>query len=641
VTTKHFVPSLVIKRLAIFKSGKVAYEQTFHQGVNIIAGENGSGKSTIMDFIFFALGGEMTSWKEYAALCDTVIAEIEVNDASITLRRNISTERQRPLHLFIGSFDKAMSHSDAGWETYPYSRTASRESFSQILFRALSLPEAQTAEGNNLTMHQLLRLLYVDQMTPVQRIFRFEAFDPPILKEAIGNLLCGVSEFELFERQIAVRELKRRVSELVAELRSLTSVSRGYDTPLNVAGIERETLTMETERVARYAELDELARSDFGSAEESKKHEAERRKASEELSKIRTKIQTLEREQQTLEFEIGDSDLFLQHLEKMLRELDSATATYEELGGLKFEYCPSCFTAIEILPGVPSDHLCHLCKSSLSEADRSSRTLAVKLDLQIQQRESRQLQEERFSDLESIKSQLKSLRRDHQTKSATYDALSRAPISSRDAKIGNINRRIGFLEQSLVNLQEKIELAQKHDALVSERNTLNASISKLDDEITSIVARQDRRKREAYTQISALTLDFLRRDTGTQDDFVDPKLLQFSFGDDAVFVDGKSNFAASSLVVLKNSFHLAMMIASLNDRKFTLPRFMMFDNIEDKGMRPDRSHNFQSLIVNASSVSSTKHQIIFATSLLSPELRGSPYLVGPEYSKQNKTLNIR
>lgn len=62
----------------------------------------------------------------------------------------------------------------------------------------------------------------------------------------------------------------------------------------------------------------------------------------------------------------------------------------------------------------------------------------------------------------------------------------------------------------------------------------------------AIVARQDRRKREAYTQIANLTLDFLRRDTGTQDDFVDPKLLEFSFGDDAVFVDGKSNFAASA-----------------------------------------------------------------------------------------------
>src|SRR5216684_2775122 len=215
-------------------------------------------------------------------------------------------------------------------------------------------------------------------------------------------------------------------------------------------------------------------------------------------------------------------------------------------------YCPSCFAAVEALPENASDH-CHLCKSLLSNSDRGSRTLAVKLDLQIQQRESRQLQDERLADLESVKSQLKSLRRDHQSKSATYDALSRAPISSRDAKIGTISRRIGFIEQSLVNLQEKIELANKFDAMVAERDTLNATIGRLGDEIKAIVARQDRRKREAYTQIANLRLDFLRRDTGTQDDFVDPKLLEFSFGDDAVFVDGKSNFAASSLVVLKNS----------------------------------------------------------------------------------------
>ncbi len=80
------------------------------------------------------------------------------------------------------------------------------------------------------------------------------------------------------------------------------------------------------------------------------------RQASEELSKVRTKIQTLEREQQTLEFEIADSELFLKHLDKMLHELDGATATYEGLGGLRFEYCPSCFTAIEVLPDNVSDH---------------------------------------------------------------------------------------------------------------------------------------------------------------------------------------------------------------------------------------------------------------------------------------------
>jgi hypothetical protein len=79
----------------------------------------------------------------------------------------------------------------------------------------------------------------------------------------------------------------------------------------------------------------------------------------------------------------------------------------------------------------------------------------------------------------------------------------------------------------------------------------------------------------------------------------------------------------------------------LNDNKFALPRFMMFDNIEDKGMRPDRSHNFQLVISNASALATTKHQIIFTTSMLNPDLKDSKHLVGPEYSKQNKTLDIQ
>ena len=259
----------------------------------------------------------------------------------------------------------------------------------------------------------------------------------------------------------------------------------------------------------------------------------------------------------------------------------------------------------------------------------------------IQRRESRQLQEERLSDLRGLRARLRSLRREHQTKSAAYDAISRAPISSRDARIGSISKRIGFIEQLLETLRERLELANRYDAMASERNALNDQILKLEDEIEAINARQDRRKREAYTQIGTLCLDYLRRDTGNQEDFLDPRLLQFSFADDAVFVDGKSNFAASSLVILKNSFHLAMLAASLNDDRFLLPRFMMFDNIEDKGMRPERSHNFQKLISNVSMNSEVKHQIIFTTSMLSPELKGTAAQVGPEYSKERKTLNIK
>lgn len=50
--------SLFLQRLRIVTlENKIAYDEQFHKGVNIIRGQNSSGKSTIIRFIFFALGG--------------------------------------------------------------------------------------------------------------------------------------------------------------------------------------------------------------------------------------------------------------------------------------------------------------------------------------------------------------------------------------------------------------------------------------------------------------------------------------------------------------------------------------------------------------------------------------------------------
>ena len=141
--------------------------------MNIIRGENGSGKSTIADFIFYVLGGEFGNWKTAAALCDQVQAELVTQGGVISVRRDVG-KSLTPMQLFFGPMAEAEKHGLDGWEAYPIRRSESRESFTQILFRASGIPEAQSQGASNITINQILRLLYSDQRTPSAFLFRYE-----------------------------------------------------------------------------------------------------------------------------------------------------------------------------------------------------------------------------------------------------------------------------------------------------------------------------------------------------------------------------------------------------------------------------------------------------------------------------------
>ena len=101
--------------------------------------------------------------------------------------------------VFFGPFEQAEKHALDGWETFPIRRSEKRESFSQVLFRSLNIPEAQSVGASNITMHQVMRLLYSDQRTPSTRLFRFESFDKQDIREAVGDLICGISGYEIYE----------------------------------------------------------------------------------------------------------------------------------------------------------------------------------------------------------------------------------------------------------------------------------------------------------------------------------------------------------------------------------------------------------------------------------------------------------
>lgn len=165
----------------------------------------------------------------------------------------------------------------------------------------------------------------------------------------------------------------------------------------------------------------------------------------------------------------------------------------------------------------------------------------------------------------------------------------------------------------------------------------------MQDRIKASEATQRKRRSIAYTAIADNTKSLLDKDLDEHSDFGEINSINFSFSEDYIGInDNKSRVgSASGMVVLKNSFLLGLFVAALNDDEFHLPRFILMDNIEDKGMVQERSWNFQRLVIEASAATKKRHQIIFTTSKIAPELEDGAFVVGGKYTKTRHTLNIQ
>jgi hypothetical protein len=281
---------------------------------------------------------------------------------------------------------------------------------------------------------------------------------------------------------------------------------------------------------------------------------------------------------------------------------------------------------------------CIVCHAPIDEDKVRSKYFEIKIDNELQIRESQQLLKSKTLELENMKADLRSARREYSAALTDFSGRYDVANSPRESFLAERNKLVGKLEHELSFLEELRATLEKIDQLSKERAGLNDQIDQLEARLRSLQAKSTARTRKAMSSVSAIGRQLLKRDLPREDSFENPELFAVSFGDDAMLVDGKMNFAESSNVVLKNTAILSLFLAACYDQEFWHPRFLLMDNIEDKGMEQERSYNYQRLIVEESRKAKFAHQIIFTTSMMNPELEHSDLTVGPRYTRQNKTL---
>lgn len=630
---------LMVERLIVRKSGGHVYDELFHPGINVIRGDHSVGKTTILELLFYVLGGEIKSnqWLYPADKCDDIVCQLRINENSFTIKREIEKGSIPPISIRSGAFDDPAVDSEP-WGVYGPRRNEadSKMSFSQKFFELLGWESHKTEDYANLTMHQILRLLYVDQETASTKIFRAEdnlRGDSDGIRTAIAEFLLGLDNLDTHQlRQellIAEREFERISADLQAMYRVLGDES---STTLPI---------LQSYILANYQEIERLRAFPPEKAPDAPvdvEREAKYQRVSSDINLYNMQLQRFKADLLAVNGEIVDCQLFDGSLKTRKKALLESKAAYDAIGLVEYERCPCCLSTIAPLDASEDgDGTCHLCRNKGEKSKNVSNYMEILNELDFQINSNRKVQADYVehreglqSSIEITKMKLSAVQSELATIATMFDLASQEALERA--------QRIGFLESENISYQRKIKIIQELDGFKSRKVDLSADITRLKELIAAAAASSKGRRQKVIHGIAENVVSMLHRDKRAngetyEEEFGEstPSDIEIDFARDRMLVNGRMKFSGSSNYVKKNSLNISALMESLDDEGYRWPRFLMVDAIENGGMKEFRSHNFQETMIDCFKDRSD-FQLIFCTSMVLSELDNDVYGVGPFYS---------
>lgn len=631
-------PTMIVERMLIQKDGRSAYDERFHVGVNVIRGDNSSGKSTVLNFIYYGLGGDLQDWSEAALRCTRVYIQVRLNGNVATLARDV-TDRPRPaMDFYAGEIAAAVQAPASQWLRLGYIRSDKKESFSQVIFRLLNMPEVANEASGNITINQLLRLLYADQLSPINNLFKSQgAFDDAGLRDAVGRLLFGAHSAQFYENEQEIKRLSKETDEITGAYRSLLAVAGEAEQGFTHDWIVAQRSRLEREVAAITNAITEAERQARETTDGMTTTLRGQESAYDEVVTLQSKLGEAQAERDNITLRIIDSDRFISSLRSKLRALRDSSTVADVIGDVRYNDCPACHAPME---ESTNEHACYLCKAPYDDGHERGRITALINETALQLDQSEHLQRNRRQKASELELVIKSLRERWEKARDRLDRVRRVATTEQQLLVRDLNRQAGYLQRSLEDLGRMEQLAAKLRELSERRAALQGRISSLVGENEALHRQQADRIAGASTVVSNEIRELLINDLRRQDIFENPQRVNFNFRENSISINEQRYFSASSRAILKSSFALGLLSASTKLAFLRDPRFCMIDTLENMGVEAIRSQNFQKQVLRVSRESLVEHQIIFATAMLTPELDQPEFTVGRHYTRDAPSLAL-
>jgi len=434
---------------------------------------------------------------------------------------------------------------------------------------------------------------------------------------------------------LRLRGLHQQLDEINTKLMGLIKALPPDETLQTSMSINSQINLLKTEKNQLMHDIEQVDK--IITAGDVKHFLRERTIAQKKVAEERLTIKKFEFNGKNIEYELEEIRKFQGYLDELVNKLTLSEAALEVVGSIEFVYCPAC--GAELNKNVEGAH-CVVCQNPTNPEKEKSRYNQIRLDLEIQARESKQLLMQKEAEHFNINRELQELRRVHEKSLSAFDLKYSGANGPREAYLAEKTSRIGHIDAEIEFLTRSLGIAGEIDLLNETRGNLQTEADRLKQRNDALQGQAKKRLTHSLNSVSEIAISLLRSDIKRQEEFEKAQKVEINFNNDAISVDGQVNFAESSNVFLKNTAILSMFLAAGQDDAFFHPRFLLLDNIEDKGMEVERSHLFQKLIVERATESEIPCQVIFTTSMMNPELELDDYVIGPSYTKDYKTLKL-
>lgn len=346
---------------SITVTGEIGCKYEFGK-VNVLLGDNNSGKSTLIKLILFCLGAPIKSFIDEISkekLCDSVTLEITFKTG-----KQIRIIRKLPASDAILVTPIKNNEELVNDEIVVYSTTE----FSDFLLENDGYSIDKITFSKNKTasfrFYFLLRAIYADQDTTAQNILSdldmgHDYFtSQPIIKKSIVEKLLGKDNSELQRIRVQIQELNKSYTELSSQILFLKGQKEELENTNDIAWnkIDIELLKIKEEKEA------------LGSVEYEQICKIKNYNDSIILDNLimnQKKLKIEIEKDQVLKLEINDLENIIKSLTDDAAILNYKIAAKDILEDLPILYCPNCLS--ELSEDTVKKGLCENCHKKTVE----------------------------------------------------------------------------------------------------------------------------------------------------------------------------------------------------------------------------------------------------------------------------------